>query len=105
MTVSEMTGSTVFVLAARGVRRALLISRTVDRRDRPRCKVRVLGSAAAVRLDPSLVFDRPDTAHAAWLRARQHQADVVRAGARLRVVDAHLSLAYAEAGHGAQLVA
>lgn len=84
--------ATVYVLDPRGVRRALLVDRFVDRRDRKRCKVRVAGYKAALSLDPRLVFTEEADARSAWQRARAHQAELDRAGARLRVVDAHLSL-------------
>lgn len=94
----------VYALTVDGVRTAALVTRR-HLRGRGIAKVWLRGQLAPVTLDACQVFDREADARRHWRQARMHQMRLERAGARIRTVDAHLSLAYAEASYGAQLVA
>lgn len=94
----------VYAVTVDGVRQAALVTRR-HQRGRDIAQVWLRGQLEPVTLDAHQVFEREADARRRWRLARAHQARLERAGARIRTVDAHLSLAYAEAAHGAQLVA
>ncbi|WP_341990338.1 hypothetical protein [Azorhizobium sp. AG788] len=86
----------VFVLDVAGVRQAALIKRIAYGEGRERCRVHIRGDVNVRSVDPALVFADEDVARAHWRRACSHRAELERAGCRIRVIDAHLSLALAD---------
>lgn len=88
----------VHVLTEHGVQRAALVARRTLR-GREVAQVWLRGELAPVTLHPSLVYDREADARRKWRTATAHQARLARAGARVRVLDAHLSLALADGGN------
>lgn len=94
----------VHVMTPERVCRAALIARR-HLRGRDVVQVWLRGQMAPVTLDPALVFDSEPAAQRSWRRASAHRDRLKRAGADIRVIDAHLSLSYApspqEAENGA----
>lgn len=84
--------SKVFVLFHHGVRQAALIAER-EPRGRKRCRVLMRGANAPESVHPSLVFKDKSAALEQWRRAREHQAELEKAGGRIRAIDAYLSLA------------
>ncbi|MFG1409486.1 hypothetical protein V5G24_00100 [Xanthobacter sp. VTT E-85241] len=86
----------VYAISAEGVRKVTLIARR-KLRGRDVCQVWMRGEMAPVTLDPHLVFDVEAEARKCWREATAHQTQLRRAGAAIRIVDAHLSLCIARA--------
>lgn len=95
MTVALAVGSTVVhVMTPERVCRAALVTRH-RLRGRELVRVWLRGRMAPVDLDPALVFDTEPAARRSWRIATAHRDRLRRAGADIRVIDAHLSLSYA----------
>lgn len=100
--MAHPVGSTiVHVMTPERVCRAALVVRH-RLRGREMVRVWLRGSMAPVDLDPALVFDTEPAARRSWRAATAHRDRLRRAGAEIRVVDAHLSLTYARVPHAVE---
>lgn len=83
-----------YVMTPAGIRPGILVHRYPT----SRCRVRIRDGKGPTTVHASLVFCVQADAMQRWRQARALQARMGKAGARVRVIDAHLSLALADGG-------